>query len=161
MLQNCSECSRLIFQVRYQPHSTAKWAGKIMTFPTVTLERSWISKLWNNEQSMDYLEKLTVSFTLSRVKPSFVKGKSNNKNTQYLIKEPYSHYTVTWQRATVLFKKLTSDSPSPDTAKRKDNKFKKCLYTLTYLNVQDDKTQYKDLLIPENTEVIKASQGSY
>lgn len=66
-----------------------------------------------------------------------------------------------WQSAIVPFQKLTNDSPSPDTAKRKDNKFKKSLCSITHLNIQDDKTQYKDLLIPENTEVIKASQGNY
>lgn len=66
-----------------------------------------------------------------------------------------------WQSAIALFQKLTNDSPSPDTAKRKDNKFKKSLYSITHLNIQDDKTQYKDILIPENTEVIKASQGNY
>ena len=51
--------------------------------------------------------------------------------------------------------KLTNDSPSPDTAKRKDSKFKKSVYSLAHLNIQDDKTQHKDLLIPENTGVIK------
>lgn len=141
MLQSCSECSRLILQVRYQPHSTAvgRENNDLPNSDTGKVLDQQIVEQWTVNGLLGEVDSI---FHFIKVKPSFVKGKNNNKNTQYLIKEPYSHYTVTWQRAIELFQKLTSDSPSPDTAKRKDNKFKKCLYTPTYLNVQDDKTEY-------------------
>lgn len=39
--------------------------------------------------------------------------------------------------------KLTNNSPSPDTEKKNNSKFKKSFYSLAHLNIQDNKMQYK------------------
>lgn len=50
-----------------------------------------------------------------------------------------------WQRAIMPFQKckLTNNSPSPDTEKKTNSKFKKSFYSLVHLNIQDNKMQYK------------------